>query len=196
MLNGRIDKPGDARRLGRAPDEGRGVRGRVARGGARLAAARRAERARRRREGTDAVRRAGAGTRRSLAALHRPRRRHLLRCACRTASGQRGGPAFAYRLRVAQPGPPDFRLRLSADAVNLTRGGQAKLTIQAERLGGFTEPIALSVEGLPSGVTAKNMPGRGEAEHCGHRFHCRREGTRSRPARDRIAARRWSARPR
>jgi hypothetical protein len=69
----------------------------------------------------------------------------------------RSGPAFAYRLRVAPPGPPDFRLRLSADTVNLTRGGQAKLTIQAERLGGFAEAIALTIEGLPPGVTVKNM---------------------------------------
>jgi hypothetical protein len=73
----------------------------------------------------------------------------------------RGGPAFAYRLRVAKPAAPDFRLQIAADprtpgsgdAVTVPRKGQAKLKINAERLGGFKEPIALAVEGLPAGVT-------------------------------------------
>ncbi len=74
----------------------------------------------------------------------------------------RGGPAFAYRLRIAKPPTPDFRLTLAADAranagsdaVTVARGGQVKLKINAERIGGFKEPIALTVEGLPAGVTA------------------------------------------
>ncbi|HYT89163.1 MAG TPA: PPC domain-containing protein [Gemmataceae bacterium] len=70
----------------------------------------------------------------------------------------RGGPAFAYRLRIAPPPAPDFRLRLSADTLNLGRGGQTKLTVLAERLGAFTEPINLSIEGLPPGVTVKHTP--------------------------------------
>ncbi|MCI0456676.1 MAG: PPC domain-containing protein [Gemmataceae bacterium] len=64
----------------------------------------------------------------------------------------RGGLAFAYRLRIAPPPAPDFRLHLSADALTLNRGGQAKFTVQAERLGGFTEPINLTFDGLPEGV--------------------------------------------
>jgi hypothetical protein len=66
----------------------------------------------------------------------------------------RGGSDFAYRLRLDHPSPPDFRLRLVADALALPRGGSAPLKVQAERLGGFTGPIALTVEGLPPGVTA------------------------------------------
>jgi hypothetical protein len=65
----------------------------------------------------------------------------------------RGGPAFTYRLRVAPP-EPDFRLLLASDAITLPRGGQAKLKIQAQRLGGFKESIALVLDGLPEGVTA------------------------------------------
>jgi hypothetical protein len=65
----------------------------------------------------------------------------------------RGGPTFAYRLRVAAP-TADFRLRLAGDAVTVPRGGQAKLKILAERLGGLKEPIVVSVSGLPDGVTA------------------------------------------
>ncbi len=64
----------------------------------------------------------------------------------------RGGPAFSYRLRVARPDSPDFRLRLVTDAVNLPRGGQAKLKVHAERLGGFNGPITLAFDDLPSGI--------------------------------------------
>ncbi len=73
----------------------------------------------------------------------------------------RGGPDFAYRLRVAPPPAPDFRLTLAADprqanpgdAVTLPRKGTAKLKLNVERIGGFKEPIALEVQGLPSGVS-------------------------------------------
>jgi hypothetical protein len=78
----------------------------------------------------------------------------------------RGGPAFAYRLRVAPP-TADFRLVLATDAVTLPRGGQAKLKILAERLGGFKEAIALTCAGLPEGVSASSIimaPGQNMAE--------------------------------
>jgi hypothetical protein len=64
----------------------------------------------------------------------------------------RGGETFAYRLRVAPP-TPDFRLQMPADALTVNRGGQVTLKVNAERLGGFQEAIALTVEGLPEGVT-------------------------------------------
>ncbi len=64
----------------------------------------------------------------------------------------RGGPDFAYRLRIGKLPSPDFRLRLVADAVTVKRGGQGKLRLQVERLAGFTGPIAVAVEGLPPGV--------------------------------------------
>jgi hypothetical protein len=73
----------------------------------------------------------------------------------------RGGPDFGYRLRIAPPPAPDFRLTLAADprqqtgadAVTLPRKGQAKLKLNVERLGGFKEPIAIEVQGLPAHVT-------------------------------------------
>jgi hypothetical protein len=68
----------------------------------------------------------------------------------------RGGPHFAYRLRVARPSAPDFRLHLSTDALSLPRGTQGKLVVQAERLSGFSGPIALTLDGLPRGITVKN----------------------------------------
>jgi hypothetical protein len=67
----------------------------------------------------------------------------------------RGGPEFAYRLRIAPPSTKaDFRLTLAADAQAVNRGAQAKLKVTAERLGGFNGSIALAVDGLPAGVSA------------------------------------------
>jgi hypothetical protein len=84
---------------------------------------------------------------------------------------QQGGPAYVYRLTIraddrpadalpqpaaATPAEPGFQLHLASDALSLPRGGQAKLRVLAERLGGFTGPIALRIEGLPAGITATN----------------------------------------
>jgi hypothetical protein len=68
----------------------------------------------------------------------------------------RGGPAFAYRLRLGPPPAPDVRLHFDADALTLRRGGQVKLRMLADRLGGFGGPVALAVTGLPAGVKAAN----------------------------------------
>jgi hypothetical protein len=65
----------------------------------------------------------------------------------------RGGLDFAYRLRLDHPPAPDFHLRLAADVLTAPRGAPARLKVLAERLGGFAEPITLTVEGLPPGVT-------------------------------------------
>jgi hypothetical protein len=69
----------------------------------------------------------------------------------------RGGPAFAYRLKVVSAADiaPDFRLTLPGDALTLLRKGTAKLQVTAERFGGFNGPIELTVAGLPAGVTVK-----------------------------------------
>jgi hypothetical protein len=67
----------------------------------------------------------------------------------------RGGPEFAYRLRLAPPAP-GFRLQLAADVLTLPRASQAKLKITADRLGGFNDAIALTIDGIPGGVKATN----------------------------------------
>jgi hypothetical protein len=69
---------------------------------------------------------------------------------------QRGGPAFAYRLRIAPPGSPAFRLRLAADVLIVPRAGEAKLKVRVERLGGFTGEIQLALDNLPPGVVVGN----------------------------------------
>ena len=68
----------------------------------------------------------------------------------------RGGKPFAYRLRVSGPEAPDFRLRLSTDALSVIRGGEAKLKLRVERQGAFAEPVSLEFSGLPPGVTVAN----------------------------------------
>ncbi|MDR3636458.1 MAG: hypothetical protein P4L84_21825 [Isosphaeraceae bacterium] len=68
----------------------------------------------------------------------------------------RGGTGNGYRLKIDRPGPPDFRLNLPSDTVTLERKAEAKLKVEAERIGGFSGPIALAVEGLPPGVSAAN----------------------------------------
>jgi hypothetical protein len=65
-----------------------------------------------------------------------------------------GGPRYAYRLRIARPSEPDFHLRFENDALTVLRGSTVKLRVVAERLGGFSAPLALEVEGLPIGVSA------------------------------------------
>lgn len=80
---------------------------------------------------------------------------YLIRIAERFQA--RGGPDSIYRLQVTRSAAPDFRLRLVADALPLVRGGEAKLTITAERRGGFTGAIDLKVNGLPHGVAAANL---------------------------------------
>jgi hypothetical protein len=73
----------------------------------------------------------------------------------------RGGPEFAYRLRVAPPAASDFRLTFAADArqaggadaITLPRKGTAKLKLNVERIGGFKDLITLDLQGLPGHVT-------------------------------------------
>jgi hypothetical protein len=73
----------------------------------------------------------------------------------------RGSPAFAYRLRIAPPAPPDFALQLAGDAVTVNRGAETKFKIKANRSGSFAEPIQLAFEDLPARVSVANtmIPG-------------------------------------
>jgi hypothetical protein len=67
----------------------------------------------------------------------------------------RGGPQYAYRLDIERAAlVPDYRLRLATDAVNIERGQEIRLTVTAERSGGFSGPITLAIEGLPAGLHA------------------------------------------
>ncbi|HZY89925.1 MAG TPA: PPC domain-containing protein, partial [Gemmataceae bacterium] len=68
------------------------------------------------------------------------------------------GPRHYYRLRIA-PERPDFELvAMAGDSTRpsgaaVLAGGNGSLTVVALREGGFSSDVALSVEGLPPGVT-------------------------------------------
>jgi hypothetical protein len=87
---------------------------------------------------------------------------HLIEVAERFA--QRGGPAFAYRVHIAFP-EPDFQLFVP-DALTLDVGGTKNFEVAIERLGEMKSPIALHLDGLPTGVTcddAQVQPGNHKA---------------------------------
>ncbi|MCH7689020.1 MAG: hypothetical protein IH899_20485, partial [Planctomycetes bacterium] len=66
--------------------------------------------------------------------------------------GARGGAEFIYRLTLRRA-TPDFSLRVASDGLNITQGKNCKVAIAVNRTGGFEEPIDLSIEGLPEGIT-------------------------------------------
>lgn len=63
------------------------------------------------------------------------------------------GRDFAYRLTV-KPASPDFKLAASPENPNIPRGGSLPVTVSADRLLGYTGPIAIDVKGLPRSITA------------------------------------------
>ena len=65
----------------------------------------------------------------------------------------RGGPRFAYRLRMINAAQPEFELSLSADTVVIERGKPTSIRVTVDRGPGTKEEIALQVDGLPAGVT-------------------------------------------
>ncbi len=66
-------------------------------------------------------------------------------------SGRAGSRAGVYRLTAERPAP-DFTLTTAA-RLNVPLGGAAELVVTAARRGGHKGPIALTVAGLPEGVT-------------------------------------------
>jgi hypothetical protein len=64
-----------------------------------------------------------------------------------------GGPQYAYRLSVSAP-KPDFALRVSPDNPRVARGDSAVLTVTAIRKDGFAGEINFSAAGLPPGFIA------------------------------------------
>ncbi len=74
----------------------------------------------------------------------------------------RGGPEFAYRVRVAKSSESSLKLTTILDAVTLNRGGDVKVKVLAERPAGFADEIPLDVEGLPEGVTVTGKLGKGQ----------------------------------
>ncbi|QDU79879.1 hypothetical protein Pla110_15990 [Polystyrenella longa] len=66
-------------------------------------------------------------------------------------SGQSGNAAAVYRLTM-EPAQPAFTLDVP-EILNAPLGENVKFSIKAKRLGGFKEPISISFNNLPLGVT-------------------------------------------
>jgi hypothetical protein len=64
----------------------------------------------------------------------------------------KGGPEYAYRLRVSAPNP-DFELRVSPSGINVLGGGTVPVTVTALRRDGFTGDVSLALKSAPAGLT-------------------------------------------
>jgi hypothetical protein len=67
-------------------------------------------------------------------------------------AGKSGSRAAIYRL-VVRPAASDFALQLPAQRISVPLGGKFDLPVKAVRTGGFQGSIALTVSGLPGGVS-------------------------------------------
>ena len=66
----------------------------------------------------------------------------------------RGGPDYAYRVLLqTSDTSPDFELQIAQDVINVPRKAEVKLKVKAIRKNGMNGAIAISVDGLPDGVT-------------------------------------------
>ncbi len=87
--------------------------------------------------------------------------KYLIAVACRE-SGYLSGPKAMYRLRIGQP-VPDFRAvvmsysRFYQTGSAAWQGGSQAYHVFAQRQDGYTGAIAVTVEGLPAGVTAQPL---------------------------------------
>ena len=64
----------------------------------------------------------------------------------------KGGPDYAYRLRLSEP-RPDFELRVPPASLNVRSGGNVALTVWAIRRDGFNGEISLALAHAPDGFT-------------------------------------------
>jgi hypothetical protein len=64
----------------------------------------------------------------------------------------RGGPEYAYRLRISAP-RPDFDLRVTPSAINTAGGLTVPITVHAIRKDGFSGEIRLALKDPPRGIS-------------------------------------------
>ena len=73
-----------------------------------------------------------------------------------TAAGGGVTQNASFTLVVTQPG--SFTLRLSSGSVSVAQGGSGSVQVSVSLSGAFNAPVALSVAGLPAGLTASAAP--------------------------------------
>lgn len=64
-----------------------------------------------------------------------------------------GGPEYAYHL-FARTAEPDFQITCNPDLAMIGPKSRTPIYVKVHRFHGFDEPVALTVENLPAGVTA------------------------------------------
>ena len=64
----------------------------------------------------------------------------------------KGGPEYAYRLRISAP-RPDFELRVVPSSLSIRGGSSATATVYALRKDGFTNEIAIALADAPAGFS-------------------------------------------
>ncbi len=72
-----------------------------------------------------------------------------------SVTGSSGGKAHVAtaRLTVERTVEPDFSLSVSPGSLTVPQGGVANFTVEISPVGGFSDPITVSVEGLPPDAT-------------------------------------------
>ena len=65
-------------------------------------------------------------------------------------SQRQGGPEYGYRLRISAP-RPDFALRVTPSSINVRGGATVPLTVYALRRDGFSGEIAVALKDAPDG---------------------------------------------
>jgi hypothetical protein len=63
---------------------------------------------------------------------------------------QKGGPLYAYRLRISHP-RPDYELRVTPASISARAGSTVPVMVYALRRDGFTDEIALKLKDAPAG---------------------------------------------
>jgi hypothetical protein len=80
-------------------------------------------------------------------------------------SGGGEGETFATidKATIVVIDKPRFSLEAAADTVNLVRSGTAAFQVAISRAEGFAEPLQFTLENLPAGVTAHQVPSPSDA---------------------------------
>ncbi len=75
-------------------------------------------------------------------------------------TAQKGGPEYAYRLRISEP-RPDFELRAVPSSAAMRINASVTITVYALRKDGYAGPIKLALQNPPAGFSAQPvvMPG-------------------------------------
>ncbi len=64
-----------------------------------------------------------------------------------------GGADYSYAVAI-RDARPDFNVALSTSDPNIPRGGAMFVRVDINRIDGFNDPVEVSLEGLPPGITA------------------------------------------